>query len=227
MPHSVKSALSRLRGRRTLRTLPSLEAYARWASHYPPQAHNALMEAEQAAVEALLPDLAECAIVDLACGTGRYALLARSRGARQVLGLDNSRAMLLAGALRAVQASAEAIPLRDGWADGLICGLALGHLPVLEPVLREIARVLRPGGWAVISDFHPFLFLTGRQRVFTAEDGRSYAVEHYPHLVADYVTAGAAAGLTIEAMEEPSLSGKDDLQGAPVVLVIRFRRLIG
>jgi malonyl-CoA O-methyltransferase len=223
----VKSALGWLRGRRKLQTLSSLDAYARWASQYPPHAHNALMAAEQAAVEALLPDLAGRAIVDLACGTGRYGLLAEAGGARQAIGLDNSRAMLLAGALRAVQASAEAIPLGDGWADGLICGLALGHLAELGPPLAEIARVLRPGGWAVISDFHPFLFLTGRQRVFTAEDGKSYAVEHYPHLVVDYVMAGAAVGLTIEAMAEPSLSEKDDLQGAPVVLVIRFRKLMG
>jgi malonyl-CoA O-methyltransferase len=213
----MRAALRRLRGRSAIQTLPSLAAYARWASSYPPYAHNALMQVEQAAVEALLPDLTGCAIVDLACGTGRYGLLANARGASQVIGLDNSRAMLLAGALRAVQASTEAIPLPDGWADGLICGLALA----------EIARVLRSGGWAVISDFHPGLFLTGRQRVFTADDGKLYAVEHYPHLIAAYVTAGAAVGMRIEAVQEPTLSDKEDLKGVPVVLVIRFRKLTG
>ena len=228
MPTALKAVLRRLTGRGTLRTLPSLEAYARWAGSYPPQAHNALMQAEQAAVEALLPDLTGGAIVDLACGTGRYGLLAQARGAGRVIGLDNSRAMLLAGALRSIQASAEAIPLPGGWADGLICGLALGHLPELGPSLAEIARVLRPGGWAVISDFHPGLFLSGRQRVFSAADGRTYAVEHYPHPMDAYVTAGAAVGLEVDAVEEPALVvDKPDLQGAPVVLILRFRKRIG
>ena len=152
----------------------------------------------------------------------------RARGADRVIGLDNSRAMLLAGALRAVQASAEAIPLATGWADGLICGLALGHLPELGRSLAEIARVLRPGGWAVISDFHPGLFLSGRQRVFSAADGRTYAVEHYPHPMSEYVAAGAAVDLEVDAVEEPALViDKPDLKGAPVVLVLRFRKRIG
>ena len=37
--------------------------------------------------------------------------------------------------------------------DVIVCALALVHLPRLEPVLAEFARVLRPGGDLVIWHF--------------------------------------------------------------------------
>src|SRR5690606_37320175 len=143
--------------RRPVRTLPSLSAYERWAVSYPPHAHNALMELEQATMLNLLPSLAGLAILDLACGTGRYALLARERGANLVVGADNSAAMLNAApsSFNRAEATTEAIPLASNSMDGVICGLALGHLPHIEPSLREIGRILKAGGWALISDVHP------------------------------------------------------------------------
>ena len=205
--------------RRRPRTLASLDAYALWAASYPPRAHNTLMEVEQAAMLDLMPPLDGCVVIDLACGTGRYGLLAQSRGARQVIGLDNSPAMLAANPLsgRAL-ATSEAIPLRGGSADALICALALGHLPNLLPSLGEIARVLQSGGAALISDVHPFIALRGDQRTFRAPDGRAYAVEHHTHLYADYQRAAASAGLEIDALAEPTYDG------VPIVIVFRLYR---
>ncbi|MBL8163790.1 MAG: class I SAM-dependent methyltransferase [Anaerolineae bacterium] len=212
-------------------TLSSLSAYDKWAAAYPPDAHNALMQAEQAALLNLLPPLAGKTVLDLACGTGRYALLALERGATFALGVDNSPAMLRANALplRAL-ATTEALPLRNASFDGIICGLALGHLPRLDTSLREIARILKPGGWALISDFHPFIFLNGQRRTFTAPDGSTYAVEHYAHLYADYHRAAAEAGLRVDAVAEPRLgidagvrfANADTRAGTPVVIVYRM-----
>ncbi len=203
--------------------LPSLEAYARWAASYPPHAHNALMQAEQTALLALLPPIEGLRVLDLACGTGRYARLAQARGA-QVIGLDNSAAMLKAGALPlSALASAEALPLATGSIDGVICALALGHLPSLAAPLAEIGRVLRPGGWALLSDFHPYMVLAGAARTFTAPDGRTYAVEHYLHSWSDYVAAATAAGLLFEAAAEPTLEESAVLV-PPVVLIVRLRK---
>src|SRR5258707_10447274 len=75
-------------------TLKSLEAYALWAESYPPYAHNRLMQIEQAAMLRLLPPLAGRSVLDLACGTGRYARIALECGAARVVGVDNSAAML-------------------------------------------------------------------------------------------------------------------------------------
>ena len=54
----------------------TLEAYERWAPTYPPEPHNPLMRAEQREVLTQLPVLAGRRVLDLACGTGRYAALA-------------------------------------------------------------------------------------------------------------------------------------------------------
>ena len=89
-------------------------------------------------------------VLDLACGTGDLCALARERGAR-VVGVDFARAML-AGARRRgvgaafVQGDAAALPLADACADALTCGFAFRNFEALAPVLRECARVLRPGG---------------------------------------------------------------------------------
>jgi malonyl-CoA O-methyltransferase len=203
------------RGERMI--LPSLAAYAQWAATYPPHAHNALMEAEQAAMTSLFPPLAGRVVLDLACGTGRYGLLAQNAGAKTVLAFDNSPAMLRANALpQRALATTEAIPLASNSVDVILCGLALGHLPRLAPSIGEIARVLKPGGCALVSDFHPFIFLNGAQRTFTAPDGSTYAVEHYAHLYADYHHAASDTGLTIDALLEPRHDS------APIVIVYRF-----
>jgi len=89
-------------------------------------------------------------VVDLACGTGDLAELARQRGA-QVLGVDSAARMLQGARHRGidaawVQADVAALPLSDGCADAVTCGFALRNFSSLGEVLREVARVLAPGG---------------------------------------------------------------------------------
>ncbi len=208
--------------RRHLRLLSSQEAYALWAASYPAQAHNAFMQLEQTTMEHLMPDLTGRSVLDLACGTGRYGSLAQTKGAASIIGLDNSLPMLQAGTLpQAALATFTALPIASHAVDVILCGLAVGHLPRLEPIFSEIGRVLKPGGQALISDLHPFQALTGAQRTFTAQ-GKSFAVEHYPHLYADYQRSATNAGLLIEALLEPEMPQK---RGLPVVLVLRLKKL--
>jgi malonyl-CoA O-methyltransferase len=203
--------------------LPSLDAYAKWAPRYPPRAHNTLMEVEEAAVRALMPDLAGKIVLDLASGTGRYGHIALALGAKQVIALDNSPHMLRANALswRGL-AACEALPLCSNSVDIVLCGLALGHLPELAPALCEIGRVLRRGGCALISDLHPDLFKHGARRTFLGEDGKHYAVEHFPHQIGEYAAAAAAAGMMLEDQRQPSLHGVNDER--PIAVALRFRR---
>jgi malonyl-CoA O-methyltransferase len=205
--------------------LASVDAYARWAESYPAHAHNALMRAEETALLSLLPPLAGRRVLDLACGSGRYAHIATQQHAAQVIGIDNSPHMLRAAAipLRAL-ATVEAIPLATGAVDVVICGLALGHLPRIQAAIAEIGRVLAQSGVALVSDVHPLLFAKGAQRTFSHE-GKTYAVEHYVHEQATYMAAAAAAGLRVDAVAEPRLLPADRTDGAPdapVAVVYRF-----
>jgi ubiquinone/menaquinone biosynthesis C-methylase UbiE len=183
------------------------------------------MQIEQAAMERLMPTLADRDVLDLACGTGRYGLLAQKTGARWVVGADNSRAMLRAGALRPLaEATMTDLPFAAQSFDVVICGLAVGHLPAdgMRRTMSEIARILSPGGEALISDFHPFLSLRGGQRTFRTLDGTRYAVEHYAHLASDYYDAISAAGLSVSGMAEPR--AEIDGVSVPAVFVVRCQR---
>ncbi len=210
-------------------TLSSLEAYAHWAANYPPAAHNALMRAEEVAVRALLPPLAGRFVLDLACGTGRWGVAAQELGAARVIGFDRSPEMLERCALaeRAL-AALDRLPLPAGYIDVVLCGLALGHVADPGPALAEIGRILRPGGAAILSDFHPVLALSGAQRTFTDASGQTFAVEHHVHWAGDYLRAAQAAGLRLTGLEEPELLAADAAgapsAGLPVALVLRFER---
>lgn len=227
---SIRSLLGRLSGENLVLSpqssvLASTEAYARWAASYPANAHNALMRAEEAAMLVLLPPMHGATVLDLACGSGRYARIAAERGAARVIGTDNSPHMLAAAhiPMRAL-ATMDALPLATGSVDVILCGLATGHLAEIGRAFAEMGRVLRRGGCALVSDVHPYLFLNGAQRTFTS-GGKTYAVEHYVHLTSDYHAAARAAGLRLDALEEPRLLPDDqraDAPSSPVAVVYRF-----
>src|SRR5690606_29423001 len=110
---------------------------------YPPEAHNPLMRVEQQAMLAHWPDVEDRCALDLACGTGRYAgWLARS-GAREVIAVDFSTAMLRQVSVgKPVLANMMQLPFAANTFGVAICGLALGHATDLRQWMCEIARVL-------------------------------------------------------------------------------------
>ena len=97
--------------------------------------------------------LREQTIVDLGCGPGFYTDALRAVGAT-VIPVDNDpgeMAMVGAPPEGALIADAGALPLDDGSVDGAFCSNLLEHTPAAAPVISEIERVLRPGGWGYIS----------------------------------------------------------------------------
>ncbi|HEY5645874.1 MAG TPA: class I SAM-dependent methyltransferase, partial [Pseudomonadales bacterium] len=105
-------------------------------------------------------------VLDLGCGEGRHAITAYLEGAVDVIGLDLSLADLgTAGgrfrefrdptdASRSVNfacGSGLALPFRDATFDKVICAEVLEHIPDYFAMLKEIQRVLKPGGQLVVS----------------------------------------------------------------------------
>jgi demethylmenaquinone methyltransferase/2-methoxy-6-polyprenyl-1,4-benzoquinol methylase len=89
-------------------------------------------------------------VLDSCCGTGDLAVEDERRGGR-VVGLDFSEPMLerarkKSGAIEWVQADALALPFEDASFDAATVGFGVRNLADLEGGLRELARVLRPGG---------------------------------------------------------------------------------
>jgi ubiquinone/menaquinone biosynthesis C-methylase UbiE len=107
-------------------------------------------------------DLRGRRVLDVGCGTGRLAAALAERGAK-VWGVDSSPEMLAQArevAGRSVglkQGRAEALPFRDGWFDRAVMRLVV-HLVDRSLALPELARVLAPGGRALIATFAPAHF---------------------------------------------------------------------
>jgi len=214
--------------------LANLAAYDLWAQTYPPVPHNALMRAEQQAMLALWPELGGRRALDLACGTGRYAQLLEERGAAFVVATDLSPAMLAHSSVRQrVRADMMQLPFADASFDFVVSGLAVGHAPSLDHWMREVARVLAPGGVLLYSDFHPEAARAGMTRSFTDTRSRRHTLLHCNYDLAAHRAAGAAAGLQLDVVHEvrvgedlrEAFEGSQDFYrrwaGLPVVLVLR------
>lgn len=101
-------------------------------------------------------------VLDAAAGTGDIAFECERRGAR-VVGLDITHRMIelaqrKAHATRAARATflvgdMMALPFSDSSFDVVTTGYGLRNVPELTSAIREIARVLRPGGTFVSLDF--------------------------------------------------------------------------
>jgi demethylmenaquinone methyltransferase/2-methoxy-6-polyprenyl-1,4-benzoquinol methylase len=90
-------------------------------------------------------------MLDACCGTGDLALAARSHGAAEVVGLDFSAKMLERARMKGpeiewVQGDVLALPFEDASFDSATVGFGIRNVDDLEGGLRELQRVLRPGG---------------------------------------------------------------------------------
>ena len=94
-------------------------------------------------------------VLEVGCGTG-LILHRVARFARSAVGIDLSGGMLVKAqqrGLRVAQASATALPIATASVDVAYSFKVLAHIPDIEGAMREMARVVRPGGW-VLAEFY-------------------------------------------------------------------------
>ena len=178
-------------------------------------------------------------VLELGCGAAAGARWLAGQGA-EVTGLDLSAGMLRHAARAArrsgvrvplVQADALALPFRDAAFD-VVC-TAFGAVPFVADsaaVMREVARVLRPGGRWVFSITHPMRWifwdepdetgLVARNSYFDRtpyveldEDGTPTYVEQHRTL-GDRIRELVAAGFELRDLVEPEWpAGHDRIWG--------------
>jgi demethylmenaquinone methyltransferase/2-methoxy-6-polyprenyl-1,4-benzoquinol methylase len=93
-------------------------------------------------------------VLDAACGTGDLAIADKKAGASRVTGLDFSEKMLERARRKAqlewVQGDMLALPFADATFDAATVGFGVRNVADLELGLRELRRVVRPGGRVAI-----------------------------------------------------------------------------
>ena len=97
-------------------------------------------------------------VLDVATGTGLVARAVSERYGCEVVGLDRSADMLRAAAVRdghipLVRARAESLPFPDESFDHLTFTYLLRYVDDPAATMRELARVVRPGGRIAALDF--------------------------------------------------------------------------
>jgi demethylmenaquinone methyltransferase/2-methoxy-6-polyprenyl-1,4-benzoquinol methylase len=94
-------------------------------------------------------------VADVCCGTGALAPIL---GSRVAAGLDFTHAMLRVAAKRypasrLVEGDAQRIPFQDASFDGAAIIYSIRNIPDIPAAMRELHRVLQPGGLLGILDF--------------------------------------------------------------------------
>lgn len=192
--------------------------------------------AHDEAIRALLPPPAGPAF-DVGCGEGRWTRELRERG-YDVVGLDRSEKLLEAA--RAAEpdgryelAEANSLPVGDGDAGLVLCVNVLMHVVDLDAVVREFARVLAPGGVAVLGLTHPVMeagtfdeeanelrlrdYFAGEEHAIPLGHGHVF---HQHRTIEQYVRPFLAAGFALDDLREiPGRTGT-----VPRFLDLRFHR---
>jgi ArsR family transcriptional regulator len=161
---------------------------------------------------ALLPG--DWVVADLGCGTGQLAATL-APAVRKVIGIDNSPAMLRAARRRAASlgnvdlrsGDLEALPIDTASCDAALLILALTYVADPTVVLREAARIIRPGGKVVVVD----LLEHGRDE-FRRELNQQHAGFAAPALAAMLRNAG------FEPTGSRPLDAEPQAKGPPLVL---------
>ncbi|MEA2598291.1 MAG: demethylmenaquinone methyltransferase / 2-methoxy-6-polyprenyl,4-benzoquinol methylase [Thermomicrobiales bacterium] len=103
-------------------------------------------------------------VLDLATGTGDLALALNAAGAKRVVGLDAAAPMVRAAAVKTrgqrdvalVVGDALSLPFADGQFAACTVSFGLRNMADYEAALREMSRVLGPGGRLVCLELTPF-----------------------------------------------------------------------
>lgn len=206
---------------------------------------NSVLFTETDTLLAMLDLREEDALLDAACGTGKYVQAALKIGA-DCSGLDFSDEMLTLAARkcpggRFVNHNLMSLPLPfpDGAFTKIVLAHALWHIAGIDALFADFARLLRPGGRLAVSVTHPEgAFKSFAYRAEDCPGGEEIDIskEKHRYSFAELGTAAKAAGLALAAAETITVDERlcavltpesyEKVKGTPLILAARFDKKI-
>lgn len=191
--------------------------------------------------------------LDVGCGEGRLCRMLRSDGIAAV-GLDPTAALLAAARERDpggryVEGRAEELPFDDGEFDLVVSCCSLIDIPDHARAIREMARVLAPGGTLFVANLNGFVTASNGLGWIEGEDGsrrhfafdryleersewvawRQMRIRNWHRPLGAYMRALLDAGLLLRHFDEPPARGGDPVQAgyqarAPWFVVMEWEK---
>ncbi len=156
-------------------------------------------------------------ILDIGCGNGLFTRRLASRGA-QVVGIDFAQDMIAYARTRTqphetsieyhvLDATDEMALLQLGEYsfDAAVSAMALMDMAEIDPLLRALTKLLRPGGCFVFSVMHPCFNSNHTSMVAELTDRGGELVTEYSVKVTAYLQPTVTQGLALENQPQPHL----------------------
>ena len=192
-----------------------VEGYDIWAPTYDGE-HNPLIASEECITLDLIGDVKNQRVLDVGCGTGRYCELLAKRGAK-IVGIDPSPRMLERAKGKITPdckfelrlGKIEDAEFADNHFDLVVSALTVGHMPCLEPLIRKVSRIIKSEGRLIVSDMHPYWFISGFDYVkFFDRNGKEYRIPEYAHLLEEYWGLFREFKFSLKDVKEPKIDDK-------------------
>lgn len=230
------------------------EKAAFWADYMGPEGNGLFRELIAPAQLRLLGLRPGESVLDVACGAGQFSRVMARLGANVVAcdiaptfveraGEEAAKAGLGNVQTSVADATDESALLALGGPfDAAVCAMAIMDLPVIEPLLRALHHLLRPGGRFVFTIMHPVFFSTRARLIeeqfddtsgsrversikvtgyldVPVEKGTGVQGEPQPHYyfhrsISRLLTGCFDAGFVLDGMEEPRFDGDGDASKA-------------
>jgi SAM-dependent methyltransferase len=191
---------------------------------------------EKPAIRAELPNLKGLSVISLGCGNGADARWLKDNGAERVVGVDISSGLIdIAKAkhpdIEFQVMDIEALDFPDESFDLVYSSLVLHYLDTWTKVLRDVRKILKPGGKFIFSDGHPIgssFQIIDDGKIKKELLGRSFDRETGAHeIYGDYLAAaeggvrktkGVVAKIPVYFFHRPISKIVNDIVGSGLII---------
>jgi ubiquinone/menaquinone biosynthesis C-methylase UbiE len=202
-------------------------AYNQWAEQYDTNL-NKTRDMEAITLRKVLATISFDNCLEIGCGTGKNTEWLLQK-AKKVMAVDFSDAMLTKAKEKIVapHVQFQQTDITHTWNFGhnyfqlVTFSLVLEHIEHLEPVMKEAAAALEPGGYAYVGELHPFKQYSGSKARFDTAEGKQI-LECYTHHISDFIESAKENGLSLVDLQEHF--DDDNKNEAPRILTILFRK---